>query len=137
MEKFEIWINRVYANTKSYIGRLYANNEPQCFTLEKPWKDNQTDVSCAPVGCYPARIRPEGDGTLGWRIELLQVPGPRIGIELHVGNVPEETHGCVLLGLDWDENTVKFSADALKKLKNVYETAGSPSDITVRITGYP
>ena len=47
---FEIWINRVYANTGSNIGRVYASGDALCYSLELPWKDNQSNVSCVLVG---------------------------------------------------------------------------------------
>jgi hypothetical protein len=131
---FEIWINRVYAQTGSIIGVLYADDAQLCFTLELPWKDNKNDVSCIPVGTYAGTIRT--DGTKGWRIELDSVPD-RTHVELHVGNYPSNSIGCVLLGMDWAPNTVTSSDAARVNLEHAYEDAGSPSDITVKITGYP
>ena len=131
---FEIWINRVYSHSGSIIGVLYANDDQLCYSLELPWKDNQSNVSCVPVGTYPGKIRT--DGTKGWRIELESVPN-RTFVELHVGNFPGEIQGCVLLGLEWSENSVSSSGPAQLKLEQAYEGAGSPSDITVKFTGYP
>ena len=131
---FEIWINRVYAHSGSIIGVLYANDDQVCYSLELPWKDNQSNVSCVPVGTYAGKIRT--DGTKGWRIELESVPN-RTYVELHVGNFPGEIQGCVLLGLEWTENSVKSSGLARLQLEQAYGDAGSPSDITVKFTGYP
>jgi hypothetical protein len=131
---FEIWINRVYAHPQSIVGVLYANNNQLCYSLELPWKDNQNNISCVPVGSYRAITR--ADGNLGWRIELLLVPN-RTRVELHVGNYPSNSIGCVLLGMAWAPNSVTSSVAARIKLKQAYEDAGSPSGIMVKIDGYP
>ncbi len=131
---FDIWINRVYAHTQSMVGALYANNERVCYTLELPWRDNQNNISCIPVGNYVGSIRT--DGNKGWRIELAAVPN-RTHVQLHVGNYPSDVLGCILVGLGWSTNSVTSSDAARVKLKQAYESAGSPSDIRVTITGYP
>ena len=131
---FEIWINRVYAHTESVIGVLYANDTQLCYTLELPWKDNQNNISCIPVGSYTGTIRT--DGNKGWRIELVGVPN-RGNVQIHVGNYPSDILGCILVGLAWSTNMVTSSDAARLNLKKAYEDAGSPLGIKVKFTGYP
>lgn len=133
---FPIWINRVYRHPEAIVGRLYANDNPLCYSLELPWRDNANNISCIPVGSYNGTIRTDGDK--GWRIELASVP-KRTHVQLHVGNYTTDILGCILLGMELGLNEIKggTSNPARLLLKQAYEDAQSPSDITVRITGYP
>jgi hypothetical protein len=66
-----------------------------CNGLELPWRGNNNQISSIPAGLYEGFVRT--DGPRGWRIELLGTD-PRSNIQLHVGNTPENSIGCVLLG---------------------------------------
>ena len=67
-----------------------------CVTLELPWHENEHDVSCIPAGMYTAHRRhsPKHGYDL---FELANVPN-RANIELHIGNLPHDSLGCILLG---------------------------------------
>lgn len=80
-----------------------------------------------PAGTYRAHTRT--DGHLGWRIELEGVPG-RTNIQIHRGNYPGDTTGCILVGTSQDTNRVWDSPEAMKLLK---EKVGSADVITVTI----
>jgi hypothetical protein len=75
------------------------------FTLELPWKDNKSNVSCIPEGVYKVRwsLSPR---LKKYTYEILGVP-ERAGIRIHSGNLagslPYLTHslGCPLLGTAW------------------------------------
>jgi hypothetical protein len=77
-----------------------------------------------PVGSYQATIRQ--DGPLGWRIELQHVAGWE-NVQIHVGNFPGQTRGCVLVGTDTKTATnpntgktmcsVTGSQDALARIR--------------------
>jgi len=81
---------------QSTMGRLLIDNVEVAKTLELPWRDNKNDVSRVLAGTYAAKMRI--DGRRGWRVELLDVPGPRENIQLHVGNYASEIQGCILVG---------------------------------------
>lgn len=83
---------------KSVIGRLLVNDAEIGRTLELPWRNNEKGISCVDAGTYPATIR--ADGTLGWRVELIDESGNRKNIQLHVGNYQRQIKGCVLVGDD-------------------------------------
>lgn len=79
-------------------------------TLERPWADNQADVSCIPPGRYRCeRIR---SPKFGWTFEVKNVPN-RTHILFHSGNTIEDTHGCILVGEEfsgtWDKPTLASS----------------------------
>jgi hypothetical protein len=71
-------------------------NQVLCLTLEKPWLENAHNVSCIPPGTYAAFRR--SSPKRGYDVfELAHVPG-RSNIELHIGNLPRDSEGCILLG---------------------------------------
>lgn len=100
-------------------GVLLHENKMLCFTLEEPWKDNEPQVSCIPVGIYKVvRHGWEKDTTVHfknvWR--LLDVPG-RQAILIHAGNTTEDTKGCILVGLGVSPNGITNSRAAIEKLR--------------------
>jgi len=109
-------------------------------TLELPWKDNKNDISRVPAGRYAGTVR--DDGARGWRIELKDVPG-RENIQLHIGNFPRETTGCVLVGKGIGASAgtcaVSQSSAALADIRAAMAKASDngvstqPLDITVDI----
>lgn len=77
------------------FGILQIAND-KWFTCERPWKDNENNVSCIPKGSYLCRW------TLSPRLkkytyEVLNVPR-RSGIRIHSANFPSQVLGCVALG---------------------------------------
>ncbi len=67
-----------------------------CKTLELPWKDNVHNQSCIPPGTYTAHKRPSPKR--GYEVyELDHVLG-RGNIQIHIGNLPKDTDGCILVG---------------------------------------
>ena len=77
---------------------LHLDGEGFLYTLELPWLDNATMVSCIPAG--PHRCRRVVSPTYGVTFEI-EVEG-RTHILFHWGNWVKNTNGCVLLGLGRD-----------------------------------
>ena len=75
---------------------LDDNGKEVCKTLELPWRDNATSISCIPAGTYAAQRRysPEHQCDV---FEIGNVPG-RHDVEIHHGNTTRDTRGCVLVG---------------------------------------
>lgn len=73
-----------------------ASEQRVCVTLELPWHDNAHDLSCIPIGIYPAhrRLSPKR----GYELFELEAVPDRSNIEMHVGNLPHDSLGCILLG---------------------------------------
>jgi uncharacterized protein DUF5675 len=64
-------------------------------TLERPWRENEPDVSCIPAGTYTCmRYHSEKYKNT---FEITGVPG-RTKILFHRGNEIPDTLGCVLVG---------------------------------------
>ena len=78
------------------IGRLTYNGE-HFFTVERPWLDNQQNVSCIPTGVYKlGRVDSPKFGPGTWEIQ--DVPN-RSNILLHAGNTQNDVSGCLAVGL--------------------------------------
>ena len=114
---------------KCVISDLYKSNPTFPITdlgyklsnaLELPMRNNLPDISAIPIGVYEGRVRT--DGALGWRIELSGTK-ERKNIQIHVGNTPVDTIGCILPGMgnSTDANcSVAGSVAAMQVLKDAY-----------------
>lgn len=75
-----------------------------CKTLELPWRNNKTKVSCIPTGTYKCSLYPSSKFGLVYNIE--DVPS-RSAILLHTGNfagdvkkgLKSDVEGCILVGM--------------------------------------
>lgn len=82
--------------TESILFAVRAKDDQtfSCVTLELPWKNNATDISCIPKGTYQCSKRPFYATMM---YQVLGVLG-RIGIFFHVGNYWHDVLGCIILG---------------------------------------
>ena len=78
------------------VGRLTYNDE-HFYTVEKPWADNQKNISCIPT-CYYKLVRVDSPkfGENTW--EIADVTG-RSHILIHVANTSVDVIGCIGLGM--------------------------------------
>lgn len=83
---------RTYGTLTDETGAVF------CQTLELPWLDNAHGVSCIPSGTYRCTKR--------WSPKHMtdvfgvdRVPA-RSDIEIHAGNTPKDSLGCILLGTE-------------------------------------
>jgi Family of unknown function (DUF5675) len=129
--KFQIVIRRKHSFAESIIGELYVNGAFLCHTLELAWLWNAKNKSCVPPGEYRAYLR--FDHKDKWRIELLNVPGNRQNVQIHIGNYPKDVLGCVLVGTSFAADTVLDSTKAYEKLKAAYRK--HPGPISVKFEG--
>lgn len=76
-------------------GKLSPMDGEPLYTLERPWKGNESKVSCIPEGTYTCRriVSP----TYGETFEVTDVEG-RTHILFHEGNWIHNSLGCILLG---------------------------------------
>lgn len=79
------------------VGRLLLPGGAWLYTLERPWLDNRTGVSCIPApGIYHAQMR--RSPRLGDTYWLHDVPD-RTFILIHSATVVGHLQGCIALGL--------------------------------------
>lgn len=93
------------------------------FTVERPWLDNQPNISCIPLGeylCLPRRYF--RGGYESWEVQ--GVDG-RSFILIHKGNTFTDSAGCIIVGSRlsmlgglW---SVSGSARAYEHLAEIYE----------------
>ncbi|SDT88767.1 DUF5675 family protein [Halopseudomonas salegens] len=115
---------RTTETAESFISDLYLNGIKIGYALELPWKDNQEFISCIPAGQYTAFIRKAE--TSKWShdtIQLHHVP-ERSAIQIHRGNFPDDTDGCILPGTSKGQNSVGSSRIALDKIMAAAVDAG-------------
>lgn len=135
-EKASLILNRTDFTNKSTIGELYLdeNQNDQIddgekflgYTLELPWRDNRTNVSCIPQGEYRVTKRP-ASASAKYKYDHLQVQNVlnRDAILFHVGNYPKNTTGCILVGetkqADFVGASKKAFGNLMQKLKPYQE----------------
>lgn len=96
-------IRNIYTEAGTF-GVLVYEKRPFAVTLENPWYDNEPFKSCIPSGQYTAtRCRNSAEYNFkdspryGDTFVVDQVEG-RSKILFHVGNLEENTEGCILVG---------------------------------------
>lgn len=74
-------------------GKLECGGKLICNTIELPWKNNETKVSCIPEGKY--FIRKRYSSKFKWHLEVMDVPY-RSTILFHpANNALKELNGCI------------------------------------------
>jgi hypothetical protein len=74
-------------------GQLLLNGDKVCSTIELPWKNNASQISCIPEGEYELRKR--YSTKFGWHLLVMNVPG-RQYILIHPANdAIKELKGCI------------------------------------------
>lgn len=74
-------------------GQLLLHGARICYTIELPWKNNQSRISCIPEGRYALRRR--YTPRFGWHLYVENVPG-RQWILIHAANdALKEIKGCI------------------------------------------
>lgn len=76
------------------FGVLREGMVPFAVTLERPWLDNRKGESCIPDGTFVCRR--VHSPKFGVTFEVI-VPG-RDAILFHCGNLMSDSHGCIILG---------------------------------------
>jgi len=102
-----------------------------CFTVEPPWRDNRSNISCIPSpGEYHVKIR--FSPKYGWVYWLWDVPN-RQWVLIHPGNVGGDTtkgwkthtKGCILLGRKrgflWNQKAVLISKPTVMEFMSITE----------------
>lgn len=112
----------------STSGKLFLNNKfLEIYTLEDYCRDINRDGDLDDVGetkIYGETAIPSGTYKLSWynsprfKKELLLFHNVKNydGVLIHAGNTKIDTHGCILVGLTRDIDTIGSSVKALTKL---------------------
>ncbi len=95
---------RLETSDQGTFGRLYLDNNEAFYTMELPWRDNKSNVSCIPKGTYTAHFIYADH--FKKKVYCLDRTSPRWGICIHAatyaGDVSKgyRNHlaGCIALG---------------------------------------
>jgi len=92
-------IKRIAENEYGTFGVLIDGDIPFALTLERQWLNNQSNVSCIPVGTYVCKriVSPR----FGITFEITNVQD-RSHILFHKGNIDDNSHGCIIVGEQYD-----------------------------------
>ncbi|UFH36549.1 DUF5675 family protein [Flavobacterium acetivorans] len=74
-------------------GKLVHEGTIICHTIELPWKDNLSQVSCIPEGEY--FIEKRYSSRFGWHLEVLNVPNRSLILFHPANNALNELRGCI------------------------------------------
>ncbi|WP_228466698.1 DUF5675 family protein [Adhaeribacter swui] len=112
-------INRTLHQPKQTLGVMTVKLGSQviynCKTLELPWLQNKSKVSCIPTGTY--QVRKRNSPKYGDHFHVLDVPG-RDYILIHHGNYYTDILGCILPG----QNFSDINGDGLRDVTNSKNT---------------
>jgi hypothetical protein len=110
--------------SKSTTGLLSIDQVFFCYTLELPVKDGLPG-SAIPQGRYQVTTYPSPH--FGRLMPLILVPG-RSEIEIHFGNYPSDTRGCILLGYTRAPDFIGKSREAFDQFWGVPIRAQGPME---------
>ena len=126
---------RLWFTDRSTCGELYIDNVRFSYTLELPNKDGRPG-SCIAQGTYP--VVAWMSRKFGRTMPLLEnVPlrDPDAKIEIHWGNSPEDTEGCILLGNTRDTDYIGNSRMAFDNFWHKFMPALSGGTVTITVIG--
>lgn len=119
----QLLVKRIWKTEHSIIGELSIDGGTcECFTLERP------EVAI-PAGNYAVSFYDSPKNKR--KVPLILVPGRKF-IEIHIGNFPKETEGCLLVGSARSGDAVGHSKDAFEALMKKLEATSEKIFIEVR-----
>lgn len=74
-------------------GKLECEGKLICYTIELPWKNNETKVSCIPEGKYFLKKR--FSSKFKWHLELVEVKNRNLILFHPANNAIKELNGCI------------------------------------------
>ena len=126
---------RVSEYNGATLGVLCVDGMPEFVTLEDAWRDNERMISCIPVGRY--KVAPRNSPKFGRTYQVENVP-ERSHILFHAGNTHKDTHGCILLGMQFgvigSESAILASRSAFNRFMDLM--AGTPEAELIVIDSY-
>ena len=97
-------------------GQLFKQigEDPWLYTIERPWRNNEPNISCIPVGIYRIVYGRYNKGNYPC-YEIPNVEGRSL-IKIHIANRARELRGCIAVGCNlWSHNAISNSKLALEK----------------------
>lgn len=119
----QVLLQRTHGRADGTFGVLSIDGLPICVTLERQWLDNAKGKSCIPAGRYIAR-RVQSP-KFGNTFEVTGVPN-RDAILFHGGNIDDDSHGCILVGEQfniWKDGTCSIASSRIALAEFLQRTA--------------
>ncbi|MDN5752560.1 MAG: DUF5675 family protein [Nitrosospira sp.] len=128
----ELRVERTDFSESSTIGRLYVDDQFECYTLEDKVRPVKIKGKTAiPAGRYEVVINQSQ--RFGRLLPLfLNVPNFE-GVRIHPGNTAADTEGCILVGETKNEGFVGQSKVAFERLFSKLKTASETEKIFIEI----
>lgn len=133
-----ILIKRTVKRDNCTQGELYVNGTLFCNTLELIFRNNENNISSIAVGSYNAHVGytnnyPNGviildnvrsnvyylDENGYWKTKIVD-RNENEPIEIHSGNIPGHSKGCILIGNDYSAADDCFIVDSRNTIKKLY-----------------
>ena len=91
----QMTLKRIAHAAAGTFGVLIDGDIPFAVTVERPWLNNEKGKSCIPDGVYNCMrvMSPK----FGDTFEITNVTG-RTHILFHKGNLSDDSHGCIIVG---------------------------------------
>ena len=89
-------LRRFYQDERQTLGTLTVG-AVTLFTIERPWLENQPNVSCIPAGPYEIKLV-WVDNERKLRLAGACIPSERTLINVEVANYASELEGCIGVG---------------------------------------
>jgi len=104
----------------------------ECKSLELPWKNNNQNVSCIPVGEY--KVRKRYSAKYGNHFHIMEVPN-RAEILIHSGNYFTQTRGCILAGSSFEDINNDGNLDVVNSKATLTRLSEiMPEEFTLKIS---
>lgn len=130
-----------YAYTPQGTFGILTVGDFKCFTVERPWLDNQSHVSCIPEGDYVASLfnSPKFGkvySITGGTVSLFpDGKALRSTILIHPANTMDDLEGCIGLGKDHGTINSKLGVtNSVVTIKAFMAFLGGEDNIPVSIT---
>lgn len=107
-------LKRTLANPICTQGELYLEGVFSCYTLEPPKEEPPVKPRSIPAGTYEFTIA--FSPKHGYNVPLLEAVPDFEAIEIHIGNFPRDTLGCILVGKVLGTNAIYQSTNAFNEL---------------------
>lgn len=122
----ELELSRTYL-PRGTNGILRVNGIPCCYTIELPWLNNKSNVSCIPEGRY--QLEKRYSDRFKAHLQVLHVPGRKLILIHPANNALTELKGCIApVSTLTGQGRGDASKEALRKLRTLVYAAIDKGD---------
>tara|TARA_R100000951_G_C2594879_1_gene166265 strand:- start:41 stop:436 length:396 start_codon:yes stop_codon:yes gene_type:complete len=124
-----VTIERFAYLEKGTVGKLTIDDW-SCYTIERPWLSNKSNISCIPEGTY--KCEPFTGSKFKDVVQIMDVPG-RSFILFHIANYPGDIEGCIGVGNSFDINDLSpMVYNSRVTLADFFVAAGKSFDLEIK-----